>query len=363
MRRIAAFLLVLAGLLPGIPAVRSQSFSEPSVMSLPYTQMVADPHFGDYEGTYVCSDAKQEDGGPPPVPAEAKVVTEGHRRYRVVLSARPLAPEGSPWQIELGGRLEGERILVAGEAGGHEWEGEIGKKALRISKRGYGGVFEMKQVLKKSPTEGLKPPAGALVLLAFEPGRKPALDEWKEPGWVTTQDGVLHKYSGEEPPPSGPRGDLSTKREFRNVRLHLEFRIPYEPDLREQARGNSGVIFADRYEVQVLDSYGLVPGAGDCAAIYSVAPPRINAAFPPLSWQTYDITFRAARMDGTRLVRAPSFTVVWNGVKVHENQPTSTPTGDPGRPNAESGPIRLQDHGNLVYYRNIWAEPLPETQN
>jgi hypothetical protein len=220
----------------------------------------------------------------------------------------------------------------------------------------------MKRVIKKSPTEALKPPAGALVLLAFERGRKPELDQWKDAGWVTTQDGILHKYSGEGPPPNGPRGDLSTKREFRNVHLHLEFRIPYEPDLREQARGNSGLFFADRYEVQVLDSYGLVPGAGDCAAIYSEAPPRINAAFPPLSWQTYDITFYAAKMDGPKMIRPPRLTVLWNGVKVHENQTSPTPTGDPARANAESGPLRLQDHGNLVYYRNIWVQELPDPQ-
>jgi len=70
-------------------------------MNQPYTQLVADPHFGDYEGTSVCSEMKQEDGGPPPVQAEAKVVPEGHRHYRVVLSARPMAPEGLPWQSQV----------------------------------------------------------------------------------------------------------------------------------------------------------------------------------------------------------------------------------------------------------------------
>jgi hypothetical protein len=321
-----------------------------------FTQTSVDPYFGDYVGTYTASETPAAAGGPAPVAAEAKVVPQGNRAYRIVLDAKALDPKGLPMQIELPGHVDGERVVVGGTSGGHDWDGEVSAKTLRVSKHGYGGVFEMKQVMKQSPTEGLKPPPGALVLLAFDPGHKPGLDQWQESGWVATDDGILHKNPGD-----GPRGDLRTRREFRNVRLHVEFRIPYEPDKREQGRGNSGVIFADRYEVQVLDSYGLITGAGDCAAIYGVAPPRINAAFPPLSWQTYDITFHAARMDGGKMVHGPRFTVLWNGVKVHENQTSATPTGDPNRPNADVGPIRLQDHGNLVYFRNIWVQVLPDS--
>jgi hypothetical protein len=341
----------------------AQHFDEPTVMNQPYTQEVEDPYFGDYEGTYAPSDLKPDAGGPQPVTAEAKVFPQGNRSYRVVLRAKPLDPAEWPLQVELDGRLEGERIRVTGLVGGHEWEGEIAKKRLKVNKRGYGGSFEMKQVMKKSPNEGLKPSAKAIVLLAYEPGKKPSLDEWKDAGWVTTEEGTMHKNPGEGPRPDLPRRDLYSKREFRNVRLHLEFRLPYEPDLREQARGNSGVFLADRYEVQVLDSYGLVPGDGDCASIYGVAPPRVNAAFPPLSWQTYDITFYAPKVKGGKMVHGPRLTVLWNGIKVHENQTAPTPTGDSERPNAGSGPIRIQDHGNLVYYRNIWVEELPDAQD
>jgi hypothetical protein len=339
---------------------QAQHFDEPSVMNVPYTQQVQDPYFGDYDGTYAPSEAKAEEGGPMPVKAEAKVVPQGDRNYRVVLRAQPHDSTEWPLQIELPGRLEGERIHVFGSMGGHEWEGDIAKKTLRINKRGYGGIFEMLQVKKKSPSEGLKPPADAILLVAYQPGVKPSLDQWNDAGWLATEEGIIHKNPGKGPRPDLPRRDLSTRREFKNVRLHLEFRIPYEPDLREQARGNSGVIFADRYEVQVLDSYGLVPGTGDCASIYGVAPPRVNAAFPPLSWQTYDITFYAPRMEGNKMTHGPRLTVVWNGVKVHENQTALTPTGDAGRPNAGSGPIRIQDHGSLIYYRNIWVEELPD---
>ncbi len=350
----AALLLATLGFLQTSPAAHGQ----PAVGDLLSTQTASDPYFGDYVGLYTPSEVKADAGGPAPVTAEAKVVAQGNGTYRVVLDAQPLDLKGLPMQIELPGHVDGGRVVVAGASGGHDWDGEVAGKALRISKHGYGGVFELKQIMKKSPTEGLKPPADAIVLLASEPGRKPSLDQWEGAGWTATEDGILHKNLGE-----GPRGDIRTKREFRNVRLHAEFRIPYEPDKREQGRGNSGVFLADRYEVQVLDSYGLIAGAGDCAAIYAVAPPRINAAFPPLSWQTYDITFHAARMDGTKMVRGPRLTVLWNGVKVQENQTSPTPTGDPNRPNAEAGPIRLQDHGNLVYFRNIWVQELPNASN
>ena len=331
-------------------------------MNQPYTQAVPDPYFGDYEGNYASSEPPTSEGGPAPTEAEAKIIAQGSRRYHITLRAQPVDPKDWPLQIELDGHLEGERVVFSGHAGGHDWQGQAARGTLRINKQGYGGVFEMKRVMKKSPTEGLKPPANALVLLEYEPGHKPSLEQWKEAGWVAAEDGIIHRSLGQGARPDLPRGDLYSKREFRNVRLHLEFRIPYEPALREQGRGNSGVILADRYEVQVLDSYGIIAGAGDCASIYGVAPPRLNAAFPPLSWQTYDITFYAPKMDGPKMARPPRLTVSWNGIKVHENQISMTPTGDPKRPNAGSGPLRLQDHGNLVYYRNIWLEELPDTQ-
>jgi hypothetical protein len=352
--------LVLLGLAGAVPTLHSQHFDEPSVMNQPYTQLVQDPYFGDYEGTYLPSDTPAAQGAPSAVPADAKVVAEGNRHYRVALRARPLDAAEWPLAVELGARLEGERLVVSGSSGGHEWEGQIAKGTLKINKRGYGGLFELNRVVKKSPREGAKPPANAIVMLACEPGQKPNLNQWKEAGWVTTEEGIMHKNPGQGPRPDLPRRDLYSKREFRNVQLHVEFRVPYEPDLREQARGNSGVILADRYEVQVLDSYGLLAGTGDCGAIYGVAPPRVNAAFPPLSWQTYDITFYAPKMDGNKMVRPPRLTVLWNGVKVHENQTSPTPTGDAQRPNAGSGPLRIQDHGNLVFYRNIWLEELPD---
>jgi len=360
MRIHTSYLRLLACLFAVLLPCRGE-LDEPAAMDQSSTQMAVDTYFGDYEGTYSFSETAVADGAPAPAEAEAKVIAEGNSRYHLVLRAKPLDPSEWPLQIELEGRLQGEKMIVDGHAGGHDWRGEIANGALKIAKQGYGGAFEMKRVMKKSPTEGLPPPGDAIVLLAFQPGQKPGLDEWKEAGWVTTAEGILHKEPTQGGKPARAHHDLYSRRDFRNVRLHVEFRLPYEPDLHEQARGNSGVFLADRYEVQVLDSYGLMPGAGDCASIYDVAPPRVNAAFPPLSWQTYDITFDAPKLDAAgKMTRGPSITVLWNGVKVHENQTAPTPTGDPRRPNAASGSIRLQDHGNLVYFRNIWVQELPD---
>jgi hypothetical protein len=356
-----ALALAMFGTAGALAAADNQKLEEPTVMNLPMTQNAQDPYFGDYEGTYSPSEAKVEEGGSAPMAAEAKVVAHGHHQYKIELHAKMPNPDAWPLQLELDGKVEGDRVLVSGYTGGHEWSGEISKQKLRINKHGYGGVFEMSRVMKKSPTEGAKPPEGATVLLAYTPGTAPTLDEWKEADWITTPEGIMHKKPDQGPNLDIPRSDMHTKREFKNVQLHVEFRLPYEPDQREQARGNSGVILADRYEVQVLDSFGLIEGTGDCASIYSVATPSINAGFPPLSWQTYDITFHAPKTDPSgKVIEPPRFTVLWNGVKVHDNQTARTPTGDASRPNASSGPLRIQDHGNLVYYRNIWIQELPD---
>lgn len=161
-------------------------------------------------------------------------------------------------------------------------------------------------------------------------------------------------------------GDILTRRNFGDYRLHVEFNVPSLPDKRGQARGNSGVYMQGRFEVQVLDSYGpaLAPGAkpgkDDCGAIYGQAAPRVNATLPPGIWQTYDIWFRAPRFDKDGTLREkPRLTVIQNGVKIHDNVAVEGGTrAGLGESDSQQGPILLQDHGNPVRYRNIWLVPM-----
>jgi len=156
-------------------------------------------------------------------------------------------------------------------------------------------------------------------------------------------------------------GNIRTKQEFSDCQLHVEFWLPLMPDAKGQARANSGVYLQGKYEVQVLDSYGLDSRDNDCGAIYGVAAPMVNACRPPKRWQSYDIVFRAARFnDRNEISSKPRMTVFHNGVLIHDNvEIPGTTTAAMSEGDEVLGPVMLQDHGNTVRYRNIWIRPLP----
>ena len=155
-------------------------------------------------------------------------------------------------------------------------------------------------------------------------------------------------------------GSIITKKKFTNFKLHIEFKTPYMPDAKGQARGNSGVYLQGRYEVQVLDSYGLDSQDNDCGGIYKVAKPLVNACREPGQWQSYDITFYAPKFDtGGKKVKDAVVTVYQNGKLIHKNVSIPTPTGGAKDHNIDTpGGIYLQDHGNKVQFRNIWLVEL-----
>ncbi len=162
---------------------------------------------------------------------------------------------------------------------------------------------------------------------------------------------------------AGGTGDIQTKQHFGDCQLHIEWAAPVEVKGESQGRGNSGVFLMGRYEIQVLDCYSNVTYAdGATAAIYGQYPPLVNACRKPGEWQTYDIFFVAPRFEGEKLVSPAYVTVIHNGVLVHHHQELLGSTGHKILPSYEphppKGPIRLQDHGNPVRYRNIWIRDL-----
>jgi hypothetical protein len=191
-------------------------------------------------------------------------------------------------------------------------------------------------------------PKGAVVLFDGK-----SVDAWtKKDGkskveWKVA-DGAMEGVKG--------HGDIITKEKFDSFTLHLEFRVPYEPKNTGQGRGNSGVYLQGRYEIQILDSYGLASGKNDCAAIYDLVPPKVNACKAPTVWQSYDITFTAPVFKDGKKSEPARVTVVHNGITVHDNEKIDSDNtragmgGDASKP----GPILLQDHGHPVQFRNVW---------
>jgi hypothetical protein len=158
-------------------------------------------------------------------------------------------------------------------------------------------------------------------------------------------------------------GDIVTREQLGDCHLHLEWATPSLVKGESQGRGNSGVFLMGRYEIQVLDCYDNPTYAdGTTAAVYGQYPPLVNACREPGAWQTYDILWEAPRFEGDRLARPARVTVLYNGVVVHYNRELLGLTRHRQLPSYEAhpptGPLRLQDHGDLVRYRNIWYRPL-----
>ena len=275
-------------------------------------------------------------------PWGAQVIALGGGRFEIVAYNGGLP--GAGWDGDRDSLVRGQGDLKDGvlrlTAGDGRFSGTVKDGVLSVTESGSIEIGTLKRVVRTSPTEGEPPPAGAIVL--FD-GKN--VDAWRD-GARLTPDGLLD-------------GGATSRQEFQSFRLHVEFRTPYKPSARGQDRGNSGVYAQGRYEVQVLDSFGLKGENNEAGGIYSVAPPSVNMCLPPLQWQTYDIDFVAAAFDADgKKTRDAILTVRHNGVLVQDRTPL--PHATTAAPLAEGpapGPLYLQDHGNPVRYRNVWILP------
>lgn len=187
------------------------------------------------------------------------------------------------------------------------------------------------------------------------------LDGWEgidgdDADWLV-EDGYVEVVPG--------TGDSRTVEAYGDGQFHVEWATPAPAEGDGQQRGNSGVFLMDRYEIQVLDCYENVTYAdGYAAAVYGQHPPLVNACCEPGAWQTFDVLWRGPRFEAAELRRPARVTVLHNGVVVHDRTELVGPTAH-GRvqtytPHPPVGPLRLQDHGDRVRFRNIWFRPLPE---
>lgn len=203
------------------------------------------------------------------------------------------------------------------------------------------------------PTEA---PEGAIVLFS---GKAEQLEQnWyrrgttQPAGWTVEADGSM----------TPNKVDITSRAEFGDCYLHVEFRPTVDEQGRTRGHGNAGVGLQGRYEVQIMDSFGAQPSAGGCGAFYSQKPPRVNASKKAGEWQTYDIIFRAPRLDAEgKVVERARATVFQNGVLIHANEEFAGPTGiqyGEFKGEVASGPIVLQGDHDPVQFRNIWVIPL-----
>ena len=320
-RRTLLFALVVG--LAALPALAGPKITDPQQADADFALQ------GEYAGTIATDEGQAKEG--------VQVIALGKGRFRAVAYHGGLPGDG--WdgneKIEVEGSAEVGAVVFSSDG----VTGRLADGKLTITAADGQLIGTLNKIERKSPTLGAKPPAGAVVLFdgtsadAFKGGRM-------------TDDGLLME-------------GVTSKATFGSHRLHIEFRLPYQPEDRGQGRGNSGIYLQGRYEVQMLDSFGLAGKDNECGGVYSIADPDVNMCLPPLAWQTYDVEFTAGKYDADgKPVAHPRMTVRHNGVVVHDDLelPHST-TASPLKAGSGPGPVFLQNHGCPVRYRNIWVLP------
>ena len=266
----------------------------------------------------------------------AQVIALGDNKFRMVTYRGGLPGDGwdKEYKQEINGKREGDKIVFTST---NNYKAELASGKITITSDA-GGPWTMEKVQRRSPTEGAKPPAGAVVLFDGK-----GIEKWS--GAHLDERGLI-------------AAGCRTKDKWTDYTFHCEFIVPFVPTARGQDRGNSGVYMVDRYEVQVLDSFGLKGENNECGGIYSQAKPLVNMCYPPLTWQTYDIAFTSAKHDADgKKIKNAVITVKHNGVVIHDKLELKSPSGGGKKEDGAPGGIQLQGHGNPVFYRNVWLVP------
>lgn len=275
-------------------------------------------------------------------PVALQVIALGEGKFAASKYYGGLPGEG--WfggsRYELSGELTGDVVQLRSDDYSVMVDGETAIIMTPDGRR----AGELQKVHRVSPTMGAAPPPEAIVLFDGT-----STEHFK--GGKITEEGYL-------------LAGADTVEPWTDFRLHGEFRIPYKPLARGQARGNSGFYLQSRYEVQVLDSFGLEGIENEGGSLYRTRRPDINMSYPPLQWQTYDIELISPRFDeqGNKLSNM-RITVWHNGVLIHNNVEIENKTGA-GKPEGpEPLPTKLQEHSNPVVFRNIWIVPMDRVRD
>ncbi|MFO0797583.1 MAG: DUF1080 domain-containing protein [Gemmataceae bacterium] len=296
------------------------------------TKAAADPDFavqGEYVGQL-----------PSGMKVAAQVIAKGLGEFTIKAYHGGLPGDGADMKDVLVGTAvtKDGKVTASLKHGAESSTAEIGGGEMKVS--AGGSTFALKKVERKSPTLGAKAPAGAAVLFGAAGDEK----NWNGGKLVKLTDGDYLDVG------------VTSKQAFGAFKAHVEFRLPWMPNSGGQGRGNSGVYLQNRYELQVLDSFGLSGENNECGGIYTQHKPRVNMCLPPLVWQTYDIDFTPAVFgeDGKKTANARA-TIRHNGVVIHDDIafPKECPGGQPER--AAPGVFQFQNHGDPVVYRNVWV--------
>ena len=315
-----------------LPAYSAEEDSERKRRTTHLTEEEAGRDFvvqGEYVGTLTIDEQ--------PVDVGVQVIALGDGKFRAV--AYPGGLPGAGWtggdSIVVDGSSEGKTTTFVGENA----TGVIAGGVLTVQSNEGVEQGQLERIVRESDTLAQEPPEDAVVLFDGS-----SADEFID--GEMTSDGLLKQGT-------------TSRKTFTDFKLHMEFQLSFMPFARGQGRSNSGVYLQGRYECQILDSFGLDGHDNECGGVYGTKRPAVNMCLPPLSWQTYDIEFTAAKFDDTGKLQENARMSVWhNGVKIHDEieLPKAT-TAAPLGIGPEPGPIYIQDHGNELRFRNIWVVP------